>query len=159
MTSKNIWKNKRFFRKIKIKNMFKIHHIAISVSNIGNSLSFYENFGFSKILYWKSEDSDLEIMHLRLDDFILELFCFKDFKNLPEDSKELVTDLPQIWVKHFWLQVENIEEIRNKFLEKWFIKDIKINLWKTGIKYFFIKDPDWILLEFVQDDRNISTNS
>ncbi len=135
--------------------MFKIHHIALSVSNIEKSLDFYSVFGFKKIFYWISDDSSLEIMHLKLDDFILELFSFRNCFELDDSAKELSTDLPKIWVKHFWLQVENLEKIKKLFLEKWLAKNIETKLWRTWIKYFFIKDSDWILLEFVEDNRKI----
>ena len=135
--------------------MFKIHHIALSVKNIEKSLEFYKNFGFEKKLSWKSENNDLEIFHLKLWEIYLELFSFKNFKESSLDSRELTTDLPQIWVKHFWIQVENLEKTKKEFIEKNIAENIEIKLWKTGIKYFFIKDPDWILLEFVQDDRKL----
>jgi len=135
--------------------MFKIHHIALSVKNINISYNFYKIFGFEKVLDWKSDDWNLEIMHLKLDDFILELFCFKNSNDILEESKNLQTDLLRIWVKHFWLKVDNLEEIKEKFIKKNLAEDIEIKLWRTWIKYFFINDPDWILLEFVEDKRNI----
>jgi len=135
--------------------MFKIHHIALSVKDIKISYDFYGIFGFKKVLEWKSDDWNLEIMHLKLDDFILELFCFKNSNDILEESKNLQTDLLRIWVKHFWLKVDNLEEIKEKFINENIVGDIEIKLWKTGIKYFFINDPDWILLEFVEDKRKI----
>ena len=124
--------------------MFKIHHIALSVKDIKISYDFYGIFGFKKVLEWKSDDWNLEIMHLKLDDFILELFCFKNSNDILEESKNLQTDLLRIWVKHFWLKVDNLEEIKEKFINENIVGDIEIKLWKTGIKYFFINDPDWI---------------
>jgi len=135
--------------------MFKIHHIALSVKNIKISYNFYKIFGFKKVLDWKSDDWNLEIMHLKLDDFILELFCFKNSNEILEESKNLQTDLLRIWVKHFWLKVDNLEKIKEKFIKENIAKDIEIKLGRTGIKYFFINDPDWILLEFVEDKRKI----
>ena len=135
--------------------MFKIHQIALSVKDIKISYDFYKIFGFEKVLDWKSDDWNLEIMHLKLDDFILELFCFKNSNDILEESKNLQTDLLRIWVKHFWLKVDNLEEIKEKFIKKNLAEDIEIKLWRTWIKYFFINDPDWILLEFVEDKRNI----
>ena len=134
--------------------MFKIHHIALSVSDIEESKKFYSFFWFNEKLYFQTEDKELEIVHLKMKDFILELFCYKKFQKLPEFSKQISTDLPVIWVKHFWLQVKNIEETKLELEELEIAKNITINTWKTGIKYFFIKDPDGILLEIVEDKRN-----
>ena len=135
--------------------MFKIHHVAISVSNIEKSFEFYKVFGFKKVLTWENEEKDLKIFHLKLWEIFLELFCFKKYIEMPINSTKLSTDIPQIWVKHFWIEVENLEEIKIDFIKMKLVKDIEIKNWKTGIKYFFIKDPDWILLEFIQDNRKI----
>jgi catechol 2,3-dioxygenase-like lactoylglutathione lyase family enzyme len=81
-------------------------------------------------------------------------YIFESIKNiLAENAKNLETDLPEIWVKHFWLEVENIEKTRKILIEKQIAKNIDIQLWRTWIKYFFIKDPDGILLEIVEDGR------
>jgi len=133
--------------------MFKVHHIAISVSDIKKSVDFYSFFGFKKILDWKDENGDLKIVHLKLKDFLLEIFSFKNFQILPKNSQKLETDLPEIWVKHFWLQVDDIEKIKEILIEKKFAENIEIKMWRTWIKYFFIKDPDGILLEIVEDKR------
>ena len=142
-----------------MKNLtFKIHHVAISVSDLQKSYNFYRKFWFEKILYWQDEQKTLEIMHLKLNDFILEIFCFKNFEKIYFYEKQLQTSLPRIWVKHFWIQVENLEEAKKFFEKEKIAENIEIKLWRTGIKYFFIKDPDGILLEFVEDKRNLKFN-
>ena len=133
--------------------MFKVHHIALSVSNIEKSKNFYSIFWFEEKLYFQSENKDLEIVHLKMWDFLLELFCYKNFQKMPETSKEISTDLPIIWVKHFWLKVDDIEKSKIELEKLGICKKISINTWRTKIKYFFIKDPDWILLEIVEDKR------
>ena len=133
--------------------MFKVHHIALSVSNIEKSKNFYSIFWFEEKLYFQSENKDLEIVHLKMWDFLLELFCYKNFQKMPETSKEISTDLPIIWVKHFWLKVDDIEKSKIELEKLGICEKISINTWRTKIKYFFIKDPDWILLEIVEDKR------
>ena len=135
--------------------MFQVHHIAISVSNLEKTEQFYWFFGFKKVFYWNLDDDSLEISHLKLGNFILEVFCFRKYKKLPENSKNLETDLPEIWVKHFGLKVNDIEQIRDLLLKKWFADSLEIAKWRTGIKYFFIKDPDGMLLEIVEDNRDL----
>ncbi len=136
--------------------MFHFHHVSISVTNLEASLKFYEEFGFKKVFFWESEDSQLKIAHLKLDSFLLELFCFKEYAPLPAEAKELETDLIHIGVKHFGIKVKSIEEIKNFVIKKGFAKNLEIKKGNTGIYYFFIKDPDGILLEFIQDDRVFS---
>jgi glyoxylase I family protein len=135
--------------------MFTIHHIALSVSNIKKSIDFYGLFGFKEVYRWESDNKDLLISHLKLKETFLELFCYKNYQDSPETSKSLQTDLPRIGVKHFGLKVKSIKEIKKLFLEQNISEEININRGRTEIDYFFIKDPDGILLEFVQDDRGL----
>ena len=135
--------------------MFTIHHISLSVSNINNSLKFYEKLGFTEVLRWKADDDSIEISHLKMGDIYLELFCFKDFEEAPLTSLKLDTDLPRIGMKHFGVKVQSIEEARQWVLDNNLAKEITIKKGKTKIDYFFIQDPDGIFIEFVQDDRGI----
>ena len=130
---------------------FSIHHVAISVSDIQKSFDFYSLFGFKEIASYK--DENVEIKHLHLNGFILELFSFKDFKK--REILNLWDDLKILGVKHFALKVDNIEEARDFFIKKGIIsKDTQINKGRTGILYFFIKDPDGNFVEIVQDNRS-----
>lgn len=47
--------------------MFKIHHVAISVSDLEKSIDFYENFGFAVKKRSQSPDSSFEIVLLELE--------------------------------------------------------------------------------------------
>jgi glyoxylase I family protein len=135
--------------------MFTIHHVALSVTDIEKSIEFYALFGFKEAYRWKSEEGDLAIAHLKLGETFLELFCFKNHQEAPESSKELMSDLPRIGVKHFGLKVKSIHETKSFIIENGYQGDINIIRGNTEIDYFFIKDPDGILLEFVQDDRGL----
>ena len=55
--------------------MFNVAHVAISVSNIGRSIDFYKRFGFKEFKSWDAEDESIKIRMLKLNDFILEIFC------------------------------------------------------------------------------------
>ncbi len=130
---------------------FNIHHIAISVSNIQKAIEFYSLFGFKEVASYK--DENLEIKHLYLNGFILEVFSFKDYKK--REILNLWEDLKILGVKHFALKVNDIEKARDFFIEKGIIsEDTKINKGRTGILYFFIKDPDGNFVEIIQDDRS-----
>jgi glyoxylase I family protein len=67
----------------------------------------------------------------------------------------LATDLPRIGVKHFGLRVSSITDAKNFIEERGLGTNIEIREGKTGVTYFFIKDPSGILLEFVEDNRSL----
>lgn len=137
-------------------HMFKIHHIAISVSDLNKSIEFYGIFGFKKLAQWDAPDGSMKVVHLKLGDCMLELFNFKNHHPAPISSLAIETDLPTLGVKHFGLQVKSIEEIKN-FLQKNGISgDVTIKKGHLVAEYFFVKDPDGILIEIVQDDRTFT---
>lgn len=131
---------------------FQPHHVALTVSNIEKTIEFYKKFGFKEVIRWKAEDNSLIVVHLKLNNFILELFSFKDVKEGAVE-KELFEDLKHKGYRHFALKVENLEEIYSKLKEKGIIPINQITEGKTGIKYFFIKDPEGNFLEIVEDKR------
>ena len=134
--------------------MFRSHHVALSVSNTEKSCDFYAKLGFHKIHEWTAEDKSLTITHLSLDGFVVELFCYKKSVPPPETIFNISTDLPVIGTKHFGLKVDSIADARERLFEQEIIgKDTQISNGRTGIKYFFIKDPDNILVEIVEDRR------
>ena len=135
--------------------MFSIHHVALSVTNMKKTTEFYARFGFKVAYQWQSDDESLQISHLKLGETFLELFCFKNYQKAPETSKALMTDLPRIGVKHFGLKVKSVHETKAFLIENGYKEEIEIIRGKTEVDYFFIKDPDGILLEFIQDDRGL----
>lgn len=131
--------------------MYTISHVAISVKNIEVTKLFYKQFGFEVIKDWKASDLSVQISHLKLDKMVIEVFCYKDYVNIPEESKVLSTDLPIIGVKHFALGVPNISLAYNDLLAKNIISsNTQITTGRLGKQYFFISDPDGILVEVIE---------
>lgn len=56
---------------------------------------------------------------LNLNGMILEMFCYKDYIELPKTATSTATDLSVIGTKHFALGVPNIEKAKNGY---WKIK-------------------------------------
>ncbi len=134
--------------------MYSIHHTALSVSDRDTSVAFYEKLGFKQVHLWQAEDGSLSITHMRLGNFILELFCYRHFTHAPETIHSTATDLPIIGTKHIGLRVDSIEKARDDLAMKGIVKaDITINQGRTGPRYFFIEDPDSILVEIMEDKR------
>ena len=80
------------------------------------------------------------------------MFCYKQFEELPETAKDTATDLPIIGTKHFALGVENIETAKEFVLSNNICKEVNIKVGRLGKPYFFIKDPNGILVEIIEND-------
>ncbi len=134
--------------------MYSFHHVALSIANRERSISFYQKLGFNQVHVWEAEDKSLTITHLKNGGVILELFCYTAFQPAPETIHSTKTDLPVIGTKHFGLKVDSIEAARQDLAAKGIVdKDIEITQGRTGPRYFFIEDPDGILVEIAEDKR------
>ncbi|MDX8395199.1 MAG: VOC family protein [Mariprofundaceae bacterium] len=140
--------------------MFSLHHIALSVSSTERSIQFYQALGFSPVLTWEHEDKSLQITQLKLGDMLLELFCY----NTPNKAstspqtltKSLEEDLKTIGIKHFGIKVPDIQQAREALIaQKLTDESTSITQGRTGIDYLFIRDPDGLFVEILQDDRDL----
>lgn len=131
--------------------MFSFNHTTISVDDLDKTLNFYEKFGF--IIHKEYHDENVDIVMLKLNNMILEIFHYIENDELPTHSKDLGVDLRTIGNKHFGIGVKNINEAK-EFVENNGLSDDKIiiNNGRLGKPYFFIKDPNGILMEIIEED-------
>lgn len=130
---------------------FNINHVTISVKNIEKSTEFYKKFGFKEFKNWKADDESIKIDMLKLNKVALEIFCYKKYTELPQTANSTATDLPVIGTKHFALGVKDIEQAKEFVIKNEIVSDIEIRVGRLGKPYFFIKDPDGILVEIIEE--------
>ena len=122
----------------------------LSVSNLKNSLKFYQTAGF-KIEYKRVE---IKFVFLSLGEFQFML------QEISEDDKWNLAPLKYPFGNgiNFQLEVENVDEIYNSLKknsykiafdmeENWYRQDDKL----LGNKEFLVQDPDGYLIRFSQD--------
>ncbi len=131
------------------------HHVAISVQNVAASAAFYQRFGFREALTWTDPDGNLVIKHMTLGDFILEIFAYRETTDDGSPNRNLADDLKIRGVRHMGIRVANVQKAHADVMAAGLKPLAEVQRGRTGIEYFFIRDPDGIFVEFVQDDRNL----
>lgn len=133
---------------------FSLHHLALSARDLDKTRDFYERFGFRLVLLWEAADKSLRIAHLALPGGpVLELFEYDANRDGPPSSFEVGNDLEIVGVKHFGLQVDDIHAVHRAFMEEGCGELTDVKRGRTEIDYFFVRDPDGIWVEVVQDER------
>lgn len=131
-----------------------LHHVAISVSDLNKSQQFYEKLGFQQVHRWDAEDGSLTIVHLKLNTVVLEIFAYKSNADANELKLEVGNQLTSIGVKHFGLVVDDVSRCLEQIKSEGYITNSpRITKGRTKVDYFFIKDPDGMWVEIVQDNR------
>lgn len=127
----------------------RLHHGGLSVTDMEESIAFYRDvLGFVVDTEFDVNE-DFKIVHMRIEDFYIELFWLRGHKELPESSKMLDTDLAVMGTKHIGFETNDIEGMYQMLISKGVEVAGEIRLDNPYYKYFFFKDPNGILLEFV----------
>lgn len=126
-----------------------LHHGALSVSNIAQSVAFYKAaLGFEVSTHAVVGDGQLEIVHLAKGDSFLELFCHRNATSLPDHARDNESDFPVIGTKHVAFGTDHPEALHAWLSERGVAGLTEIRE-GPDYRYFFFKDPDGIILEVV----------
>ncbi len=122
----------------------KIHHVAITVSNLERSRAFYESFGFETERSFERRDLKGKAVFLKLYDFRVEIWEFEDKK-----KGNNVSDLDILGIRHIAFEVPEIEESIRNLSEKGLVF-CPITTGASGARFTFTSDPDGNQIEFYE---------
>lgn len=130
----------------------KPHHIGITVSDIERSVAWYaDTLGFTEKLRVNVAERGLTIVLAERDGFIIELFAKTDSTPIREEEREVGSSLGYGGYRHLAFTVPSVDDIWAEFQAKGLDLAVAPNdNEKLGFRLCFIRDPDGVLLEFVQ---------
>lgn len=92
----------------------------------------------------------MAIALLKNENMALELFEFKRYRPLPSYRRTLVQDLRTLGVKHFAVEVPDILSAFKRFKKAKVVFATDLCKFDNGARYFFVQDPDGILIELME---------
>lgn len=130
----------------------KPHHIGITVSDIERSRAWYaDTLGFTEVKRVNLPDRGLTILLIERDGFILELFEKAGSTPIREEEREVPSSLGYGGYRHLAFTVASVDEVWAEFEKKGVDLVVAPNdNPNLGFRLCFIRDPDGVLLEFVQ---------
>nr|WP_294945822.1 VOC family protein [uncultured Mucilaginibacter sp.] len=127
-----------------------IQHIGIPVTNIGNSQSFYQQFGFTSAMQagFGAEGQRGTCVMMKRGNMVIELY------QLPEADLADIKGRGNGHIDHVAFDVSDIDATYNIIKQAGFNiiepEPVFLQFWERGCKYFNITGPDGERLEFNQ---------
>lgn len=124
-------------------------HVGISVSNMEESLKWYEEMlGFRLYSRVYHEELKCEMAFIKNKNFFIELFRYDKPLAMSNERREPDTDLRRIGTKHICFKVpdlnETVNELREKNVDIVFVKNV------DSVPTCFIRDNSQVLIEFME---------
>ncbi len=131
------------------------HHVAISVRDRERSLAFYEALGFEQVHFY--DDGVKTNTHLKLGDVYIEMFCFSANSDADALGMDIANDIDKVGVKHIAFAVGDVGAAREEVVRMNISDDVSEIFEKQSdggvARFFFVKDPDGVWVEFIKDER------
>lgn len=135
--------------------MSTIHHVAITSSNFESSIEFYKKLGFEVLFTKDTPEIGKRLALLSLGDLKLELFWWNDNVDHPARRESIGNNVKEIGQKHFAIRVDSIKETATWLGSLSIPLASDTNEGDAGYQFLFIRDPDGIWIEYVQDDKYV----
>jgi glyoxylase I family protein len=135
---------------------FRVHHAAISVRDIDATAEFYGVLGFRLCLRWRARDGSLTIAQFAgPGGQFLEVFHYAHNAGAAPLDQAMGNDLPTIGVKHLAFSIDDIRAARQELTGRGYGTATPVRRGRTGLDYFFVRDPDGMWVEVTHDDRAV----
>lgn len=122
------------------------HHVAITVNNLEESISFYKDFfGFEFVKEYAREDLGAEAVLLGLGGVHVELWYFVDMK-VNEDALD---NIRVRGIRHIAFAVADLGSVIAQFKEKG-LEATEPKLGASGSNYSFVYDPNGVAVELYE---------
>jgi len=133
-----------------IDNFRGIQHLGIPVTNLEQSVSFYNKLGFNRVLAAQVPEPSgiIQVAMMKRDNVIVELY------QLTGEELEELRSRSDGHIDHVAFDVKDIDlafsEIEAAGFETIEDSPVFLDFWDNGCKYFAIRGPDGEKLEFNQ---------
>lgn len=134
-----------------MKNLINhIQHIGLPVTDISNSVTFYQQMGFENVMQspFQEDGQPGTCIMMKNKTIVIELY------QLPEHKLQEIRNRKDGHIDHITFDVDDIDfafktlkEASFKIIEE---QPVFLPFWKNGCKYFNILGPDNERLEFNQ---------
>lgn len=95
-----------------MKPSMSLHHGAISVRDMDQSIAWYEDVFDFKVDTVTNVSDDFRISHLKLGRSYIELFWKRGHQEIPKFATELDSDLDVLGTKHIAFETDDAESMR-----------------------------------------------
>lgn len=124
-------------------------HTGISVADLDRSIAWYASLlGFQLRSRSHAADLDCELCFLERDGFQLELFQYRSPRPLPPERRHPNEDLKTIGTKHIAFAVDDLSALLAHCAAAG--ADVVFSAQRAGNRMCFLRDPDGVLIEFIQ---------
>jgi glyoxylase I family protein len=128
------------------------HHAGLVVSNLERSLAWYAtHLGFQVKSRTDLPDEDLVIVYIERDGFELELFAKSNTELQRPAERDVMNSFQYQGWRHFCFRVGDVDAVWAECSARGL--DLALPPSENPVakvKYCFVRDPDGILIEFLQ---------